>query len=61
MTNYTQTDEDLDVVDPGKPPRRRTYTGGAPRKHTYKGRQYTVRTGPKGGKYIVVKGQRVYI
>jgi hypothetical protein len=30
-------------------------------KHKHKGRSYTVRTGPRGGRYIVVKGDKVYI
>ena len=30
-------------------------------KHKYKGRAYTVRTGVRGGKYIVVKGSKIYV
>ena len=42
-----------------------TPTGGSPKKtspkHKYNGREYTVRTGTKGGKYILVKGEKKYI
>jgi hypothetical protein len=33
--------------------------GGA--KVTYKGRKYIVRKGPQGGKFILVKGKKVYV
>lgn len=33
----------------------------AKRKHTYKGRAYTLRSGPRGGRYILVKGAKVYV
>jgi hypothetical protein len=36
-----------------------TPTGGG--KKTYKGRKYVIRTGSRGGKYILVKGNKVYI
>ena len=29
--------------------------------HVYKGGSYVVRTGSKGGKYIMVKGEKRYI
>jgi hypothetical protein len=35
-------------------------TGGKKHKK-YKGRDYVVRTGSKGGKYILVKGKKVYV
>jgi len=34
---------------------------GGSRKHTYKNRSYTVHTGERGGKYILVKNKKVYI
>jgi hypothetical protein len=36
-------------------------TGGAPKKHKYKGRSYKVRTGKRGGKYITVNDKKIYI
>jgi hypothetical protein len=30
-------------------------------KHKYKGRSYVVRTGSRGGKYILVQGKKLYI
>lgn len=36
------------------------FTGGSSRK-TYKGRKYVIRTGKRGGKYILVKGVKVYV
>jgi hypothetical protein len=37
------------------------YNGGAKPKHTYKGRKYVIRTGSRGGKYILVKKLKIYI
>jgi hypothetical protein len=34
--------------------------GGKP-KHTYKARKYIIRTGSRGGKYILVKNQKIYV
>ena len=35
--------------------------GKAKPKKTYKGRTYVIRTGVRGGKYIIVKGNKVYV
>lgn len=35
--------------------------GGSTQKHKYKGRYYKIRTGTRGGKYIVVKGDKIYV
>lgn len=36
--------------------------GGAKHAETnYNGRTYKVHTGPKGGRYILVKGKKVYV
>ena len=35
--------------------------GGGPIKKTYKGRSYLVRTGKRGGRYILVKGNKIYV
>ena len=34
---------------------------GGKRQKKYNGRLYVVRTGTRGGKYIVVKGKKVYV
>ena len=34
---------------------------GGSKKHTYKNRSYTVHTGERGGKYILVKNKKVYV
>ena len=34
---------------------------GGSQKHKYKGRYYKIRTGERGGKYIVVKGDKIYV
>jgi hypothetical protein len=38
-----------------------TPAGGAKSTKLYKGRKYVVRTGSRGGKYILVKGTKVYL
>ena len=38
----------------------KSYSGGA-EKYKYNNRTYTVRTGPRGGKYIVYKNKKIYI
>lgn len=38
-----------------------TSMGGGKLTHMYKGRSYTVHTGSRGGKYILVNKQHVYI
>jgi hypothetical protein len=35
--------------------------GGQKPKHKYKGRTYVLRTGIRGGKYIIVQGNKIYI
>lgn len=35
--------------------------GGKGPTHRYKGRNYKLRTGPRGGRYILVKGKVVYV
>lgn len=35
--------------------------GGRNMKHKYKGRSYAVKTGARGGRYIVVKAKKVYV
>jgi hypothetical protein len=40
---------------------KRVMMEGGKAKKLYNGRQYMVRTGPKGGKFILVKGKKVYV
>jgi len=35
--------------------------GGKKRVHTYNQKKYVVRTGARGGEYILVKGKKMYI
>ena len=44
-----------------EPPSKRQRNVGGSNKVTYKGRSYTVRTGSKGGKYILVQDKKIYV
>lgn len=48
------------LVENSSPPNTQPTTGGSLKKK-YKGRSYVVRTGKRGGKYILVKGNKVYV
>lgn len=46
---------------PSSTPQNNTKGGGAKKYTTYKKRKYIVRVGKRGGHYIVVRGEKIYV
>ena len=55
--NYDNNDNNDNDIEYQSPP---TAAGGK-RHKKYNGRSYIVRTGTRGGKYILVKGKKIYV
>jgi hypothetical protein len=51
---------DWDKTCKNRPPNNNNVGGGKKQKK-YNGRLYVIRTGSRGGKYILVKGNKVYV
>jgi hypothetical protein len=64
MQNWFLTIKDIQAEKDIFDSRNKTNIGGAkPKADKYKhqGRMYTLRTGSRGGKYIVCKGEKIYV